>query len=99
MDSTPPIRLGRGRPRRRPLSLKRDKGYDSEMLRRELRKRRIKPILYRRRKDKRHKRLWPVERTQSWLNQYRRLKVRYDRLQAIHQAFINIACTHMLQDG
>jgi len=33
-----------------------------------------------------------VERTQTWINQYRRLKVRYERLQSIYQAFLSIAC-------
>ena len=78
--------------RKRPLGLKGDKGYDSERLREELRRRHVKPILYRRRKPKRYGGLWPMERTHSWMNQYRRLKMRHGRLMAIHQAFINLAC-------
>jgi len=31
---------------------------------------------------------WVVERTLSWLNRYRRLKVRYERREDIHQAFL-----------
>jgi transposase len=34
---------------------------------------------------------WVVERTLSWLHQFRRLRVRYDRTTAIHQAFLTIA--------
>jgi len=92
VDAIPPLRLCVGRPRKRPLRLKGDKGYDSERLRKELRRRHVKPILYRRRRPKRYGGLWPIERTHSWLNQYRRLKVRHERLMAIHQAFINLAC-------
>ena len=35
---------------------------------------------------------WVVERTHSWLNRYRRLKVRYERRQDIHQAFLSLGC-------
>jgi transposase len=34
---------------------------------------------------------WVVERTISWLHQYRRLRVRYERPADIHQAFLQIA--------
>jgi len=32
-----------------------------------------------------------VERTISWLHQYRRLRVRYERRADIHEAFLQIA--------
>jgi transposase len=35
---------------------------------------------------------WVVERTLSWLNRYRRLKVRYERRADIHQAFLTLGC-------
>jgi transposase len=31
-----------------------------------------------------------IERTLSWLHQYRRLRVRYERLVDIHEAFLTI---------
>ena len=34
---------------------------------------------------------WVVERTISWLHQYRRLRVRYERRADIHDAFLQIA--------
>jgi transposase len=37
------------------------------------------------------KQRWVVERTISWLHQYRRLRVRYERRADIHQAFLQIA--------
>jgi transposase len=33
-----------------------------------------------------------VERTVSWLHQYRRLRVRYERRADIHQAFVTLGC-------
>ncbi len=35
---------------------------------------------------------WVVERTLSWLNRYRRLKVRYERRADVHQAFLELGC-------
>ena len=37
-------------------------------------------------------RRWVVERTLSWLNRFRRLKVRYERRADIHQAFLSFGC-------
>ena len=36
---------------------------------------------------------WVVERTLSWLHQYRRLRVRYERRADIHEAFLSLACS------
>jgi hypothetical protein len=35
---------------------------------------------------------WRVERTLSWLNRFRRFKVRYERRADIHQAFLSLGC-------
>lgn len=35
---------------------------------------------------------WVVERTNSWLHQYRRLRVRYERRGDIHEAFLKLGC-------
>jgi transposase len=35
---------------------------------------------------------WVVERTFAWLNQFRRLRVRYDRRPDIHAAFLSLRC-------
>jgi hypothetical protein len=34
-----------------------------------------------------------VERILSWLNRFRRLKVRYERRADIHQAFLSLSCS------
>jgi len=36
---------------------------------------------------------WVVERTFAWLNQFRRLRVRYDKRVDIHEAFLSLTCT------
>jgi transposase len=39
------------------------------------------------------KKRWVVERTIAWLHQYRRLRVRYERRDDIHEAFLAIGCS------
>jgi transposase len=36
---------------------------------------------------------WVVERTFAWLNQFRRLRVRYEKRANIHEAFLSLGCT------
>ena len=93
VDSIEPIRQPRGRPRKRPLKLHADKAYDAKKCREALRKRGIKTRIARKGKESseklgRHR--WVVERTLSWLNRCRRLKVRYERRADIHQAFLDL---------
>lgn len=95
VDAIPPLRGRRGRPRKRPAKLHADKAYDSRKARQALRRRRITPRIARRKIDS-SQRLgryrWVVERTLSWLNRFRRLKVRYERRADIHQAFLTLGC-------
>jgi len=35
---------------------------------------------------------WVVERTFAWLNQFRRLRVRYEKRAHIHEAFLSLGC-------
>jgi transposase len=35
---------------------------------------------------------WVVERTFAWLNQFRRLRVRYDKRADIQEAFLSLGC-------
>jgi putative transposase len=45
------------------------------------------------RKKKGYKpRRWKVERTLSWLNRYRKLLVRFEKLAASHEALLELAC-------
>ncbi len=95
VDAISPIRKPCGRPRKRPKKLHADKAYDFPRCRKALRKRGITPRIARRGVESnerlgRHR--WVVERTLSWLNRFRRLKVRYERRDDIHQAFLIFGC-------
>jgi transposase len=36
---------------------------------------------------------WLIERTFNWLHQFRRLCIRWERSQEVHQAFLSLATT------
>jgi transposase len=99
VDAIPPLRLpqrSRGRPRQRPVKLHADKGYDSPRCRRALRSRGIIPRIARRgieSSERLGRYRWVVERTLSWLNRFRRLKVRYERRADIHLALLSLGCS------
>jgi transposase len=101
MDRVAVPRRGRGRPRKNPERLIADRGYDSDPLRKRLARRgielicphrRVKPPTQDGRKLRRYKRRYKVERTFSWLGNYRRLVVRWDRDIVIYSAFFHVAC-------
>lgn len=95
----------RGRPRTRPKELVADKAYDSRELRQRLRGRGIKPTIptFERRKRRKAKRgrpiktgpsyrqRWKVERCFGWMDNYRRLVVRYERSVEHYRAFCLMA--------
>ena len=99
VDAIEPIRRPRGRsgrPRKRPKKLHADKGYDFPRCRKALRRRGIKARIARRGIDSserlgRHR--WVVERTLAWLSRYRRLSLRYERRDDIHEAFLHLGCS------
>ena len=96
-------RRGRGRPRQKPERLIYDKAADADALRRRLRSRGIDLICPHRRNRKRaslqdgrklrrYKRRWKVERTFSWVGNFRRLVVRWDRRIEVYRGFFHMAC-------
>ena len=96
-------RKGGGRPRKNPVGIMADKGYDSDPLRERLLKRGIELICpYRKnnktkkyedgRKFRRYRRRWKVEPTFAWLQNLRRLGVGWEREIQIYQAFFHVAC-------
>jgi len=95
VDSIPPIGGKVGRPLQRPDSILGDRGYDSEPHRKKLRKRGITPQLARRRIGNGSGLgiyRWVIERSLSWLHQNRRLRIRYEKRDDIHEAFLMIGC-------
>ena len=99
LDAIEPIRAKtRGRPRRRPHKLHADKGYDYRHLCLALRKRRIIPRIARcgvEPKNLLGRYRWVVERTLSWLNRFRRLKICYEYRADIHLAFLPLGCARI----
>ena len=96
VDAIPPIRGKRRRPRRRPATVYADRAYDSDPHRRRLSRRRIRPIIARRRTSHgsglgRYR--WVVERTISWLHRPRKLRLRTDWRADIHEAFMSLCCS------
>ena len=73
-----------------------DRAYDAETIRARLRSKGIQPLLAQR--NTAHgsglgTQRWVGERTFAWLNQFRRLRVRYEKRADIHEAFLALGCT------
>jgi transposase len=95
VDAIPPVRGRRGRPKRRPKRLLADRAYWSKVYHRELRARHITPRIARPKSPHGSglgRERWVVERSISWLHQHRRLRVRWERRDDVHQAFLSLAC-------
>ncbi|CCH17818.1 transposase IS4 [Micromonospora lupini str. Lupac 08] len=95
VDKIPPIKGIRGRPRQRPERIYADRGYDFDTYRRELRAKGITPVIARRGTD--HgtglgTRRWVVEQTIALLHWFRRLHIRWEIRDDIHEAFLTLAC-------
>ncbi|CAL9665157.1 IS5 family transposase [Streptomyces sp. enrichment culture] len=93
LDKIPPVAGVVGRPRRRPDTLFADRGYDHDKYRRLLRQRGIRPTIAERGQP--HGTglgtfRWVVERTISWLHGFRRLRIRWERRDDIHEAFLGL---------
>jgi transposase len=99
------VRTPAGQLRTRPQHLTADKGYDSRRFRHYLRHRglghTIPPILrvgrFRQRRlpsydPVRYAQRWIIERTTAWLQNYRRVLVRHERLLTTYRAFVVLAC-------
>lgn len=89
----------------KPKILIADKGYDAKWVRDELRSRGITPYIPKRRKKgqkdepKYNQKIkpfyatrWIIERTFSWLGNYRRVLIRWERYLSTYQGFFHLAC-------
>jgi transposase len=96
-------RRGRRRPACKPERLIADRGYDSNRARTLLVTRAIEPIIPRRknntvathqdgRKLRRYRHRWIIERTNAWLQNFRRLVVRYEHHVKHFEALVHMAC-------
>lgn len=92
-----------GRPKTRPRRLVADKGYDSDAFRQALRARGIGSSIPYKANAKRPRRWtpvaredyrerWHIERTFSWLQNFRRLLVRHEGLLSVYDGFFTLSC-------
>ena len=97
----------RGAPRRRPERFIADKAYDSNGLRSRLTDRNILPLIPARSGNKnatyqdgrmlrRYRRRWKIERAFAWLLNFRRIVIRWERLDEIYGAFVHLACAFIV---
>ena len=95
VEAIPPISGKRGRPLSKPRVVQGDRGYDHDKHRRPLHAAGIATEIARRGQPHGSglgKTRWVVERTISWLHNFRRLRIRFERLAFIHEALLEIAC-------
>ena len=72
-----------------------DRAYDAEKISRALRARHISALLAMRNTENGSglgRWRWVIERTFAWLNQFRRLRLQYEKRADMHKAFLSFAC-------
>jgi IS5 family transposase len=94
LDAVPPVRGRRGRPRRRPKTIYADRAYDHDKYRRRLHAKGIGTRIARRGQP--HGSglgtiRWVVERTIAWYHGMKRLRIRWERRDDIHEALLGLA--------
>jgi transposase len=105
IDAIPPIKQPDGSTRQRPDKLHADKAYQSQARSAALEQREITPRIARKgveSKTKLGRYRWVVERAFAWLHRNRRLLVRYERRDDLHEAFLHLGsaliCWHFAAD-
>ncbi|WP_405956301.1 IS5 family transposase [Streptomyces phaeochromogenes] len=95
IEAVPPVRGRRGRSRRRPDIIYADRGYDHDKYRKQVRAAGITPVIARRGTEHGsglgvHR--WVVEQSFALLHWFRRLRIRWEIRDDIHEAFLSLAC-------
>ena len=95
IEAVPPIRGKRGQPLRRPRRIYADRGYDHDVYRDRVRRLQITPVIARRGTGHGsglgvHR--WVVEGAIALLHWFRRLRIRWERRDDIHDAFLTLGC-------
>jgi transposase len=95
IDTIPAVRGRPGRPRRRPDKIYADRAYDHDKYRKQVREKGIEPEFARRKVEHGsglgvHR--WVVEQTNALLHWFRRLRIRWEIRDDIHEAFLSLAC-------
>ena len=91
----PPVRGRHGRPRRRPGAIYADRGYDHGKYRKQVQNKGITPVIPRRSTE--HGSglgtyRWVIEQSMALLHWFRRLRIRWEIRDDIHEAFLSLAC-------
>lgn len=95
LEAVPPVRGKRGRPGRRPGIVLGDRGYNHDKYRRLVRALGVKPVIARRGTDHGSglgTQRWVVERAFAHLHWFRRLRIRWEIRDDIHEAFLTLGC-------
>jgi putative transposase len=87
-----------------PQHLCADKGYDYAVCRQEAEEHGYQPHIRSRGEEQRerrthpdaHPRRWVVEVCHSWLNRFRKVLVRFEKLVATHRALLQLACAYIV---
>ncbi|WP_207230136.1 IS5 family transposase [Krasilnikovia cinnamomea] len=95
LEAVPPIRGKRGRPRQRAPKVYADRGYDHDKYRAQVRELGVTPVIARR--GTAHgsglgKFRWVVEQTFALLHWFRRLRIRWEIRDDIHEALLKLGC-------
>lgn len=94
IEAIPPVRGRRGRPRQRPDILYADRAYDHDKYRKAVHAKGIRTHIARRGQPHGSglgKIRWVIERTIAWYHGMKRLRIRWERRDDIHEAFLNLA--------
>jgi transposase len=95
IQAIPAVRGRRGRPRRRPDTVFADRAYDHDVYREQVQAVGITPIIARRGTEHGSglgKYRWVVEQTFALLHWFRRLRIRWEIRDDIHEAFLRLGC-------
>jgi transposase len=93
--AVPPVRGKRGRPQHRPRRIYADRGYDHDKYRRQVRDLGITPVIARRGTEHGSglgKYRWVAEAAFALLRWFRRLRIRWEIRDDIHEAFLTLGC-------
>lgn len=105
LDAMPPVRMPAGRPRYKPAAAMGDRAYGTKEIIAEVAQRRIESLLAPR-ASKVHgsglgKVRYVIERTLSWMGNYRRLKLCYERTgehwQAMNELAACVICANRIR--
>jgi transposase len=93
--------VGKKRPKQHLCA---DKGYAGKPARQAMQRRhyiphvrqRVEEVQAKKKNPRYRARRWVVERTQSWLNRYRKLLVRFEKKTLSHKALLELACASIV---